>query len=350
MHERFTSPDRETDLLIAKHLGEIAVEGIDEDMEDVFIPEADEEIVSTLRRRPEGWVLLACGDDRGISKGSSEHLKGEGLPADRPYLRYFGGPYGVARVSQVAAVAQYGPAILKELDPNKDFVLYSAEFSRLAEKNTEVIATAHSAVKNELDDSTLNPRSSAPLACAYALNIGEVSYIGGFNGDVRRLAAAEYAALFGPHSDPEKVEEASDASREVSVNEFGKSPREFSVTRSDLLSTGVTTMLVEGEHARSMDTFLLANFSVDKLSDPNAAQEIGRPYYGIDFTQTAEVIMKSLPKLKLDPEILFATMMLDVAATRAALAAHDGTANPERISLVRYGEPEEALDYLRSLQ
>ena len=351
MHEKHAIPDRETG--IPRILGALTIEGMheEEDMENIFIPEADEEIVTTLRPRPEGWVLLGCGDDRGISKASSTHLENEGLPANRPYLRYFGGSYGLARVSQVAAVAQYGLDILSTLDPKSDFVKYSAEFGDLAEKNTEVITTAHSAEDNELNKGRLNPASTAPLACAYAFNIGEVSHIAGHNRQVQNLSGYEYRALFGPDFSTKHFPVVATANREVAAKVFGPDYRKFSITRSNLLSTGVPTMVLEGSHAPNADTFLLANFSTDMLSDPQAAQDIERPYYGIDFTQTAEIIMKSMPQLKLDPEILLATMVLDVTATRAALAAHDGgPANPERISLVRYGDPEKALDYLRSLQ
>ena len=51
-----------------------------------------------------------------------------------------------------------------------------------------------------------------------------------------------------------------------------------------------------------------------------------------------------------DAEIIMAAMFQDLAATRTALTAHDGPANPGRLHLERYGDPEEALDYLRSLR
>lgn len=352
MRESLALSGERQDQYSPRILGALTVEELyaDEEMNDIVIPEADDEIVSTLRRRPAGWVLLGCGDDRGMSPASSRRLREEGLPADRPYLRYFGGSIGMARVSLVAAIAQYGPKILEKLSPDKGFMRYSSEFSNVAEERTEVIATAHSAVTNELNDKDLNPASSAPLACAYAFNVGEVSHIAGHNETIHRLSASEYSVFFGPGSAVEAIDKVAEANREFTAREFGDNPREFSITRSDLLSSTIPTMLVEGEHASSIDTFLLANFSVDRLSDPQAAQEISRPYYGIDFTQTAEVIMKSLPELKLDPEIVFATMILDVGATRTALAAHDGPANPERISIVRYGDPETAIEYLKSLQ
>jgi hypothetical protein len=85
------------------------------------------------------------------------------------------------------------------------------------------------------------------------------------------------------------------------------------------------------------------------LTDPQAAAAINRPYYGIDFTQSAEVIMRVMGELNLEPKLLFATMILDVCATRAALAAHDGPADPARINLVRYGEPEAALTHLQNM-
>jgi hypothetical protein len=236
--------------------------------------------------------------------------------------------------------------------PEGGFLWWGSELSRLAEKRADVIPTAHSAVKNEKNKSELNadPDLSSPLACAYAFNIGEITHIAGRNKSVQRLSTDEYRSLFGPFTNSENVEFAAEANRKLSVAEFGDEPRKFAITRSQLLSTGMPTMLLHGDHAHSADTFLLANFSQEKLTDPSAAQEIGRPYYAIDFTHAAETIIKSLPEARLDPEILLAAMLLDVCATRAALAAHDGPANPERIALVRYGDPEQALEYLRNLQ
>jgi hypothetical protein len=198
-------------------LGHLAIEATEgEEMKDVLIHEADEEIVGTLKDLPEGLVLLGCGDDRGITHASKE------------------------------------------------------------------------------------------------------------------LAA--------------------EANRDFAVTVLGDKYREFSVDRTELFTIGVPTMILRGEHAKSAETFLLANFSTDKLTDPNEAMDIGRPYYAIDFTHTAKTIIQSRPEINYDPENLFAAMKLDIDATRAALAAHDGPANPGRITLIRYGDPEEALDYLRALQ
>lgn len=332
-------------------LGALTIERLRrEDMRDILIPEADEEIVATLRDRPEGPVLLGCGDDRGLSPESTSRLEAADLPANRPYLRYFGGVYGVARVSMVAASTQQGPGILKLITPEKGFVEFSSEFGRLSEETSQVIPVAHSATDNELDEADLNPRSTTALGCAYAFNIGQVAYIAGHDKTIQRLSAEEFRALFGPFADEGWIETVAEGNRHFAEAEFGREPKNFSITRSDLLSSGTPAMILEGEHAKSQDTFLLANFSTNKLSDPQAAQEISRPYYGIDFTQTAEVIMRSMPELKLDPRVLMATMTLDVCATRAALAAHDGPANPKRIPIVSFGDPEAALDYLQKLQ
>ncbi|MDB5161049.1 MAG: hypothetical protein JWO96_429 [Candidatus Saccharibacteria bacterium] len=333
-------------------LGALTIVGLEkeDEMNEMMIPEADEEIVSTLVSRPEGLLMLGCGDDRGVSHASRKQLEEkEGLPADQPHLRYFGGAPGLTRMAITTFISQYGLRRLDKLTQGKDFLAFSEEFNNLAAHNANVILTAHSAVQNELNDSELNPLSTAPLACAYALNMGEVSHIAGYNSDVRKLSAAEFKSLFGPHAVPENIDIAAEANRQFSKTELGEQPRKFSITRTNLLTMGTPTMLLKGDHAKSHETFLLANFSLDRLTDPDAAVEAGRPYYGIDFTHTAEVIMKSLPDQKLDPELLLANMMLDVAATRAALAAHDGPANPGRISLVRYGDPEEALEYLRTL-
>jgi hypothetical protein len=351
MHEAVLGPQEQSQN-VPRVLGALIIEEIygSEDMEDLLIPEADEEIVSTLKERPNGLIMLGCGDDRGITHASSRHLQKEGLPVDIPYIRYFGGAYGITRVSMVAATAQLGPRALEKISPQGNFIKSAAEISRLATKRAKVIPTAHSAVKGEENRATLNPDSTHPLSCAYAFNIGQVAHITAHNEGVQRLTAMEYAALFGPDSAIDNIEAAAEANRQFGISEFGEQPQEFSIDRSTLLSTGTPTMLLHGEHAASGDTFLLANFSTDKLTDPNAAQDIGRPYYAIDFTHTAETIMLALPEARLDPELLFAVMLLDVNATRTALAAHDGPANPERISLVRYGDPEKALDYLRSLQ
>lgn len=356
MRERI-APSSETgtvnEYLLPRFLGHLSIDETagDELMRDVLIEEADEEIETTLRERPEGLVLLGCGDDRGITRASAAALENKGFPGKEPYIRYFGGAYGMARVALVAEAMQLGTKSLKELMRREDYINYTALMSSLAAKNAEVIPAAHSAVSSEQNKAELNPESKNHIACAYAFNVGEITYIAGHSKKVQRLTQEEYRALFGPLADPHEIELAAEANRDFASLVLGDQSREYSIDRTELFAMRVPTMILRGSHAKSEDTFLLANFSTDKLTDPNAAIEIDRPYYAIDFTQTAEVIIKSRPEVKYSPEVLFATMMLDVCATRAALAAHDnGPANPERISLVRYGDPEEAIDYLRSLQ
>lgn len=339
-------------LSLPRVLGHIAVEPVgDEIMRDILIEEADEEIIGTLKDRPEGLVLLGCGDDRGITRKSAAALEHLGFPGKDPYIRYFGGAYGLARVALVAEAMQYGTKRLKELMHHEDFAHYSAVLSNRAQRNAQVIPTAHSSAKNEQNKAGLNSDSTHPIACAYAFNVGEITYIAGRNKSVQKLTEREYAALIGPFADAQHIEMAAEANRDFAALVLGKRARDFSINRTELLTAGVPAMILRGEHAPSAETFLLANFSADKLTDPNAALEIGRPYYAIDFTQTAETIMKSRPEIQYDPEILFATMLLDVCATRAALAAHEGgPARPDRIHLVSYGDTEAAVQYLRRLQ
>ncbi|MGH7156983.1 MAG: hypothetical protein ACREGG_02645 [Candidatus Saccharimonadales bacterium] len=340
-------------LFIPRFLGHLSVEGTvgDEMTRDILIEEADEEIESTLKDRPEGSVLLGCGDDRGITRASAAALESKGLPGSEPYIRYFGGAYGVARVALVSETMQLGTKRLRELMRHEDYMHYTDVLSNRAAKNGGVILAAHSAVSSEQNKAELNPDSSLPIACAYAFNVGEITHIAGSSKKVQRLSEDEYKALFGPFADPHQIELAAEANRDFASLVLGEQARDYSIDRTELFAMEVPTMILRGNHAHSEDTFLLANFSADKLTDPNTALEIDRPYYAIDFTQTAETIIKSRPEISYDPEVLFAAMLLDVCATRAALAAHDGgPANPARISLVRYGDPEDALKYLRSLQ
>jgi hypothetical protein len=324
----------------------VEVTEIGEDpLEHLVIPEADPEIVATLKDRPEGRILLGCGDDRPLCKESAKHLGTEGLPADQPYLRYYGGIYGMTRVAVVSAVAQYGKRALDIVKAKGNFKQLANELKDRIEETSDVIAITHSATGSEDRERQLNPDSKNPLGCAYAHGIGKVAKISA-SGDIQQIGTNEYFSLFGPDHDQNMIHIAAEASKTVAGAEFGDKPDEYSISRKDVLEDGIPAMILEGSHAKTNNTFVLANFSTNKLSDPTAAEEIGRPYYEIDFTQTAETIIRSFPELKLDPEILIATMILDVCATRSALAASDGEANPARLALVKYGDPHEALDYL----
>jgi hypothetical protein len=177
-------------------LGALTIEGAEDRqmIRELTIAEADPEIISTLIDRPEGMILLGCGDDRPNAPASSESLQ------QRPYLRYFGGSYGLSRVTLVTLAAQYGPRALREYAPN-DFLEFSSQLSASSTKKADVMPIAHSAVSNELDEANINPYADTPLGCAYAFNIGEVSHIAGYNEDIQRLSSQEFESLFGNRDD-----------------------------------------------------------------------------------------------------------------------------------------------------
>jgi hypothetical protein len=332
-------------------LGRLGLHGAaaGETIESITVPEIDDELKSTYKDRPEGVVFLGCGDDRDCSTESSLHLRSEiektgiYVPTEA-YLRIFGGIYGLSWNALVTADVQAGRAAGRNFDM-EDYLEFSRFLAVRASQLNQVIATQHSATAQEMGP-VLKPDIEDPVGCAYAHGKGEIAYIAGYEPNVQRVSQQEWVGLGGQIKDRDEDRKFQAATRQVAHSCFGDDPRSFSVSRGDFTKMGTPTMVLRGEHADPEQTLVVANFTLDKLSVPHAAHDIGRPYYGVDVTQSAELIMKSLPELNLDPEILVRSILRDSCATRGALAGGD----PTKLRLARYGDMQTALEYLKAVK
>jgi len=311
--------------------------------EELDMKEVSDAVKVTFISR-KGPVVLACGDDRGPTPESLGALAEQGLPIENAYMRCFGGIYGAARALLVGAVAQHGPEVIDELGDN--FLEAAVNVARQAAEQN-VIMISHSAEGAEGSPLHLDEHSKSGLACAYAAGVGAVCNLSAFNELVIRNAEFEAASLFGSPQDA-NTQRVVDANRLLADEVFGRD-EPMSIKREDVISFHIPAMILEGSHAPSDKVKHVYNFEADKISDPNEANARKIPYYATDVTQLVEVLKKGFPQFDLDSDLLVNAIVLDVSATKAALAMLDGQADPSRIESQRLGNPTEALAHLSAV-
>lgn len=306
------------------------------------VPEIDEQLQTIYEDKPAGPVICGCGDDRTCTHASSRVIEQEfGPPAEGAIMRYFGGQLGGARIVLVTLAAQYGEKGLADF-MGRDFIDIAADFGQRAKDRANVIFAVHSSTGSEANEAGLNAGSTEPVGCAYASLLGGVS-AGTFSEAVRHNSLVECPGIFGTDINLE-IERVCSANR-LFVTNILSGRHNYSVGRQDYARAKAPVMLLDGSHADNRRTLAVDNFRPDKISNPTAAHNIGRPFYNNDITQVAEVIIKSYPEYKFDPLTLLLAMDIDVRSTRAALAGGD----PAALQLQRYGDARVALDYLSNL-
>lgn len=316
----------------------------EQELEDLDMDEVSQEIKDTFVKH-EGPAVLSCGDDRGPTAESLKAMAEQGLPIEGPYLRIFGGIYGATRALLVAAVAQHGEEALQTL--GTDFHELSHEVARRA-ADRDVIMMTHSAEGAEGNPTHIDQTAGDKLGCAYGDSIGVVANLSAHDQLVIRSAEYEATSLFGSPQDG-NVQKVVQANR-VLVDEIFGRQEPMSISKGDVIETKVPGMVLKGAHAKTEDVKHVYSFSDEELSDPVKAVEQGTPFYDTDLTQVAELLIKSFPELNLDSDLVANAIILDVNATKAALAASDGGArDPQRIVSLRYGDPHKALAHLSAL-
>lgn len=318
--------------------------------DELMMPEIDEARKSTFENRHYPTVL-GCGDDRGITPESIKFLISQGLPMEHPYLRYFGGIFGVSRTVLVTIGAQYGRQRLAQA-ANGGYFGFTRQLAEGAREHG-VYMISHSADGTEGGPREIRYDLGSDIACAYAAGMGGVSTLSARDQMAIRVAQFESQSCYG------RTESNSNFGHIVKGNEIfmgllGNDPAGFKITRRDLARTNTLGMMLHGGHAindpeEGNKVKHALNFTRDMVSNPLEANRLDVPYYDNDVTQVAELIIKTMPELQLDPAILLDAMMLDASATRKSLASLDGPADPQRLESVRLGDPKEALEYLRSL-
>lgn len=312
------------------------------------VPEISAELAATYETKdPNIRYMFGCGDDRELTDESLEALIESGSPDTEAYQRYYGAVEGAARVTAVAIAAQYPEAFANYKGTFVDFI---GDFKQRAENaNKKVRFALHSAASNEGNPRSFNPDAPTGLGCAHAAGAGAVANICANSAAHKELSAIEQPQMFGSDDLLDMVSGANDA---FGRKFYGEEYATAGVTRDDYSTLNMPVQILAGAHAPVRKTRVVVNFHVDKISNPSAAIDAGLPAYNNDVTQLAEIIMRTYPELKLDPEILLAVMDQDIRATRAALASHDAEPNTTAADLVveRYGDPQEATNYLRALQ
>lgn len=300
-----------------------------------------------LVKDPTKKYLLSCGDDRNMTDASADHLRSTFVDIDladpNTAIRYYGGGIGIARITATVVAAQYGPRGLEQF--GNDFVAFVSDNQQRVEATSGVVLTEHSAEGNEGNPDHIDEDSTNGLGCAYAANVGTVSL---YNQDPDTASLAKHEAVALGVNEQLVMSTVAQANANVS-DHFFVDNKAFGFTRKEYgLLQNMHDVILAGSHAHTTEAVVVVNFHADKVSNPQAANESGVPFYNNDVTQVAEMIMRAYPELNLDPKIILSVMLEDIAATRKALAAGDGL-EAKDLKLEYYGNPAQAIEYLESI-
>jgi len=321
-------------------LSELALKG--EIVQQIEVPEIDNELRTVYVRRPSGLIIVGCSDERIIVPESAAKIKNEtGLGADGPILRIYGAATGAARIALVSIAAEH-PDHLGNFHQNgyEDFV---TDFISRAHEKAGVLFAVHSASANELHKPSLNLDSHLDLGCAHAINTGKISDSAAHNPVTIQVAGGEAISVFGPER-AKQIPRIAKANATFLENVLDGDTG-YGADRQTFARIGTPVMILGGDHLPADQTEVVENFSIDEIANPKTAKNLNRLHYTYDMTQMAEVIMKSFPELKLRPETILLAMHQDIVATRGALAG----GQPTKLKLTRYGNVEQAISYLESI-
>lgn len=319
---------------------------------ETLIPEISQARKETFFKRIPGRKYAKdCSDDREPTSDAVDMFQREYDVELSEMVRRFGAAYGDAFDFAVALVVQSDESILETLP--KDFNQFVIDHNALIEAaNPDVLQTGHSAAGNEGNSEHFNPSSDKPVACAYAAGIASVSQLGS-KESIADTARQEQHEMFGSDKYVDKIRDAYAA---VGQYFFGGliARGETGLSRQDYTDIDMPVVVLEGAHAPHQPNeedpesraITVMNFTIDELSNPSVANSKNIPYYNVDATQVALETMKAYPNVKLDPEILLATISYGSLVTRAALDGNGG----DTLRAQKYGDPQTALDYLRGIQ
>jgi hypothetical protein len=317
--------------------------------QELIMPEASEAIKSTFIEIAEtDPIIIACGDDRGITHESMKYLISQGLPAESAFGRIFGGLYGIANTLLIGIAVQHGPAAMRR-EMNGSFTHYAHELAAAA-KEHKIYLVTHSSVTAEGNPTRLSLASNNPLGCARAEGHGVVNTLATSDPLVFEQARHESISLHGNTASNRHFDKLLHGIKAV-TNELGEQPKNYSVSREIIMESGIPAMVVKDDHAPVGQVDHVFSLRTDKIADPDRAITQGTPFYGTDAVQGVRAIIKTKPHLQLDPMLLMDITTYDEVTTRAALAKSTGghSYDPRLIKSYRYGDPAIAMDYLYSL-
>lgn len=316
-------------------------------MSDTLTAKTDAERLEEIEkfyheRRANEQLAIGCGDDR--EPHVDENIFGKEYDG---MLRYYGGLVGIERVLRVTVAAQHGSKILETFNPN--FLEGAKSTAKRIIKITEgkVVPMLHTADGNEGGATQYKPNAEGGVGCAYGAGAGAVTTLNS-EPSIVAVGKEEQAKSFGDNTE---VDTIAAANTEMGKYYFGEDPASYGLGRTEFNELGTDVMTLRGKHAPAKDTFVVVNYSPSQITNPNKANEEGKPFYNNDVTQVAELLLRAYPEFDLSPRLLLQVMDQDIRATRAALVAHEtGEADPTQLAVVNRGDIEEAVAYLESVK
>lgn len=307
------------------------------------MPEVSPAIAETFKSIDERVPLIVgCGDDRGATPESIKYLTSQGFAAEPAFCRIFGGVYGIVNATLVATAIQHGPAAMRR-ELNGSLPGYAGRYAAQAGQHGFILAT-HSSVAAENNRAVLNFESGNMFGCARASVYGGINQLAQTDPTVINEAQAESASLFGDAHNFAQVANGYG----LLAAELGAAPKDFAISRHDVAAAGLQAMVLDGDHTAVGHVDHVVNLTPNQISDPTLANSRGLHYYDSDLVQAARIIRLTKPKLELDARLVLDVLLLDEAATRAALATKEG-GDPRLIKSYRHGDGHAALEYLKSL-
>jgi len=309
--------------------------------------------------RQEAPVWGACGDDRPATEPSVAALAAaapEATPANEAYASVFGGAAGMAKNIMLAGIVTHGPQFVAEIGGFEG--AYETVVQKLlADKSDQAVyPLLHSAAGNENEDGSFCAHGSAAIGCAYCGGVGATSALltDEASSLIRDVARDDQVSIFGDDQHVDDLLAAHTVFLESATSGQGK---DFVMDRpayTAQVEKGRPVMILAGTHASAKGTGVISNFEIGTVGSAGRAGEAGKDFYRLDVAQVTAALLRNLPELELDPEVLMRAFVLDATPVRAVLAAHDadpelhGNLDPRKLGNGFRGDARAAIATLRS--
>jgi hypothetical protein len=312
-----------------------------------------------------GAALLGCGDDRRLTAANARNLSKRyprALPAGDPaqaYVSIFGGWGGVASTLLTAGTAAFGPDFIEEIggyDGAVDVTGSLLEVKGRDGADVNITALYHSDESKERSEETFRTSGDSPLGCARENSRGAITALGAKHPLVRAVGIHNLRRVLGTSSEQEdRLLEAVDA---VNTHEqvLAGPDTSFAVGRQRVVSHSTAFglerpyMIVAGGHDKNAP--FLYSLLRGRVGSAALAHAAGKPAYRGDAGILAEAFATGLG---IDPAITAGAVLLDGAATRAALGAHSTTEGEvpiydpgkQPLGVISDGDPRDAIQHMQ---
>jgi hypothetical protein len=302
----------------------------------------------------EAPVWGACGDDRPATEQSVAELAAsapEVTPANEAYASVFGGAAGMTKNVMLAGIVQHGPQFVAEIGGFEG--LYETIVQKLTADTSDqaVYPVLHSAAGNENADGSFCAHGSAATGCAYCGGVGATSALLTDEASplIRDVARQDQITIFGDDQHVDSLLAAHSTFLESATAGQGS---DFTVDRQAYIAQvekGRPVMILAGSHASAKGTGVIANFELGTIGSAGQASAAGKDFYRLDVGQVTAALVRNLPELQLDPEVLMRAFVFDATPVRAVLAAHDADPalhdklDPRNLGAGFHGDPHAAI-------